>query len=101
MTDSLLRDRAFVNGRWITAPDGRVFDVHSPSAIEAAHRAWPAWRALTARERGAVLRRRFELIVQHRTVLADATPAMRIAREGSRYGLDAYLETRYLCFGGV
>uniref|UniRef100_UPI0027BB20EA NAD-dependent succinate-semialdehyde dehydrogenase n=1 Tax=Gemmatimonas sp. TaxID=1962908 RepID=UPI0027BB20EA len=24
-----------------------------------------------------------------------------MAREGSRYGLDAYLETRYLCFGGV
>jgi len=88
MTDSLLRDRAFVNGQWIMAPGGRMFDVYSPAtgervgsapdlgpddtrrAIEAAHRAWPAWRALTARERGATLRRWFELIGLHRTELA-------------------------------
>jgi succinate-semialdehyde dehydrogenase/glutarate-semialdehyde dehydrogenase len=24
-----------------------------------------------------------------------------IGREGSKYGLDEYLETKYLCFGGV
>jgi succinate-semialdehyde dehydrogenase/glutarate-semialdehyde dehydrogenase len=24
-----------------------------------------------------------------------------LEREGSRYGLEAYLETKYLCFGGV
>lgn len=88
MSISLRRDRAYVNGGWITARDERVFAVHSPStgeligsvpdlgpgetrtAIEAAERAWPAWRAFTARERSAVLRRWFDLIVEHRTELA-------------------------------
>ena len=85
---SLRRDRAYVNGQWVAAPDERVFTVHSPStgevigtvsdlgrqdtgmAIESAERAWPAWRALTAKERSAVLRRWFELIIEHRTELA-------------------------------
>jgi succinate-semialdehyde dehydrogenase/glutarate-semialdehyde dehydrogenase len=39
-------------------------------AIDAAARALPAWRAKTAKERGAVLRRWFELILAHREDLA-------------------------------
>jgi len=88
MSISLQRDRAYVNAGWLAAPGAREFAVHSPStgemigsvpdlgsaetraAIEAAERAWPAWRALTAKERSAVLRRWFELIVEHRTELA-------------------------------
>ena len=88
MSLTLPRDRAYVNGSWVAALDHRTFDVHSPAtgelvgsvpdlgrddtrrAIEAADRAWPAWRALTAKERGAVLRRWFDLIVAHRTELA-------------------------------
>lgn len=88
MSISLRRDRAYVNGQWVAAPDERVFTVHSPStgeligtvpdlghqdtrmAIESAERAWPAWRALTAKERSSVLRRWFELIMEHRTELA-------------------------------
>ena len=88
MSISLRRDRAYVNGQWVAASDERVFAVHSPAtgeeigrvpdlgpgetrdAIESAERAWPAWRALTAKERSAVLRRWFELILEHRTELA-------------------------------
>jgi succinate-semialdehyde dehydrogenase/glutarate-semialdehyde dehydrogenase len=88
MTLSLLRDRAFVDGAWIAASNDRAFVVYDPSngdrvgtvpdldrddtrrAIEAANAAWPAWRALMAKERSAVLRRWFDLIVQHREALA-------------------------------
>jgi succinate-semialdehyde dehydrogenase/glutarate-semialdehyde dehydrogenase len=88
MPISLRRNRAYIDGDWIDARDGRLFAVHSPStgeplgsvpdlsaeetrsAIEAAARAWPAWRSLTAKERSAVLRRWFELIMQHREPLA-------------------------------
>jgi succinate-semialdehyde dehydrogenase/glutarate-semialdehyde dehydrogenase len=39
-------------------------------AIETADAAWPAWRQKTAKERSAVLRRWFELMMQHQDDLA-------------------------------
>lgn len=88
MTISLQREQAFLDGVWTGGAEGRTFDVISPSngevvgrapdlgrddtrrAIEAAHAAWPSWRSLTAKERAAVLRRWFELIMAHRDELA-------------------------------
>jgi succinate-semialdehyde dehydrogenase / glutarate-semialdehyde dehydrogenase len=70
-----LRDRAFVNGDWVEARDGRRFDVTDPSsdriivsvprmgaaetreAIAAAEAALPSWRNSTAGERARVLKR--------------------------------------------
>jgi succinate-semialdehyde dehydrogenase / glutarate-semialdehyde dehydrogenase len=84
----LVRDRGFVNGAWIGARDGATFDVVSPAtgerlgavpdmgradasaAIDAADAAWPAFRELTAKERAALLRRWYELMLQHRDELA-------------------------------
>jgi succinate-semialdehyde dehydrogenase/glutarate-semialdehyde dehydrogenase len=84
----LLHDQAFIDGRWTDADDGAVFDVTNPAdgrqlarvadvgptetlgAIEAADAAWPAWRAQPARDRSAVLRRWFELVVAHTDELA-------------------------------
>jgi succinate-semialdehyde dehydrogenase/glutarate-semialdehyde dehydrogenase len=81
---ALLRNRAFVDGRWIAADDGETFPVHDPAtgavvgvvpklgaaetqrAIAAAAAAWPAWRARTADDRAALLRR------WHAAVLAAA-----------------------------
>ncbi len=81
-------DRTLLAGAWITADNAATFAVHSPAtgallahvpdcgvaetdrAIEAAHLAWPAWRDRTAKERAAVLRRWFTLIMEHRTALA-------------------------------
>nr|WP_279610276.1 aldehyde dehydrogenase family protein [Burkholderia gladioli] len=40
-------------------------------AIAAAERAWPAWRALTAKERGARAKRWGELMLEHRDALAE------------------------------
>ncbi len=47
-------------------------------AIEAAEAAWPAWRALTAKERGAILRSWFELIVAN----ADDLALLMTAEQG-------------------
>jgi succinate-semialdehyde dehydrogenase / glutarate-semialdehyde dehydrogenase len=76
---SLLRDRAFVAGIWTGA--AAAYAVRNPAsgehladvpdmgaaearrAIEAADAALPAWRALTGKERAAILRRWFELIM--------------------------------------
>ncbi|MFS8978485.1 NADP-dependent succinate-semialdehyde dehydrogenase [Cupriavidus necator] len=83
---SLLRQQCYIDGRWI---DGeRRIDVTNPAtgervgqvpqlgadetrqAIEAANRALPAWRARTARERSALLRKWFELIMASQEDLA-------------------------------
>jgi succinate-semialdehyde dehydrogenase / glutarate-semialdehyde dehydrogenase len=88
MTVSLLREQAFVNGAWVAAANGPTFDVYDPSngdlvgtapdmgrddtrlAIEAAHASWPSWRAMTAKARGAILQRWFDLLMAHRDELA-------------------------------
>ncbi|WP_454753255.1 NADP-dependent succinate-semialdehyde dehydrogenase [Cupriavidus necator] len=87
LTDaSLLRQQCYIDGRWI---DGeRRIDVTNPAtgervgqvpqlgaeetrqAIEAANRAQPAWRARTAKERSALLRKWFELIMANQEDLA-------------------------------
>lgn len=81
---SLLRQLNFVDGEWRGAASGEKRSVINPanggelarvpasgaveatSAVEAAHRALPAWSAMTAKERAVILRRWYELILQHR-----------------------------------
>src|SRR5450830_1446781 len=46
-----------------TVPDGGAADARA--ALEAAQAAWPAWKALPARERAAILKRWNDLIVAH------------------------------------
>ena len=90
---NLLREQAYLNGAWVSADDGGTFDVTNPAdgtllarvaqlgvtetrrAIEAAHAAWPEWRARTAKDRAAILRRWFELIVAHKNDLASLMTA--------------------------
>ncbi|MGX1789071.1 NAD-dependent succinate-semialdehyde dehydrogenase [Bosea sp. NPDC055332] len=71
----LLRQLAYIGGRWTAAPDGETFPVTDPAtgalvaqvaalgateatqAIDAAHAAFPKWKALLPQERAALLRR--------------------------------------------
>ena len=85
---SLLRQQCYVDGRWIDADDRGTMPIADPAtgapvgtaplfhaaetrrAIEAANRAWPAWRAKTAKERSAVLRRWNDLMLANADDLA-------------------------------
>ena len=88
---SLLKTQAYVNGRWI---DGeKTFPVYNPAtgelvanvtdlgpsdvadAVDAAHAAQPAWAAKTGKERAAVLRRWFDLMVENADDLATILTA--------------------------
>jgi succinate-semialdehyde dehydrogenase/glutarate-semialdehyde dehydrogenase len=80
---ALLRQQCYVDGRWIDADNGKTMDVVNPAngkpigtapwfgaaetrrAIEAANRAWPAWRDKTAKERATILRRWNDLMLAH------------------------------------
>ncbi|MYL02567.1 MAG: aldehyde dehydrogenase family protein, partial [Acidimicrobiaceae bacterium] len=80
---ALLRTDGYIGGRWTPPDSGRRFDVVDPAtgetiaavadmgaaeagrAVAAADAALPAWRALTAKQRSALLRRWYELMVQN------------------------------------
>src|SRR5712691_842372 len=84
----LFRQQCYINGEWVNADTKAAFTVANPAdgshlgsvpnmgaaethrAIEAAHAAWPAWRAKTAKERAVILRRWFELIMANQQDLA-------------------------------
>src|SRR5579872_7227203 len=90
---NLLRTQAYVNGQWIGASSGGTADVLNPAtreklgtvpdmaaaevrnAIEAAASAFPAWAAKTARDRGAILRRWYELMMSNQDDLATIMTA--------------------------
>lgn len=85
---TLFRQQAFIAGQWCAADSEQVISVINPAnadvlgsvprmgaaetqrAIGAAHAALPAWREKTAAERGKILRRWFELMLQHQEDLA-------------------------------
>ena len=85
---SLVKSLAFIDGEWTAADDGSIFAVDNPAtgesiadvancgqaetarAISAAEAALPAWRAKSAKERAAVLRRWFDLCMANQEDLA-------------------------------
>ncbi len=85
---TLFRQANCIDGKWIQADNARTLVVKNPStgeaigevpamgaaetrrAIDAAHKAQPAWRALTAKERAAILRRLFDLMLANTDDLA-------------------------------
>jgi len=85
---SLFRQRCYVNGAWVDAGSGAKIPVTNPAtgeqlgsvpsidakgteaAVAAAHAAFPAWAAKTAKERATVLRRWYELIMANAQDLA-------------------------------
>ena len=97
---TLLRADGYIDGAWAAADGGARFAVSNPAdgaelarvadmgsaetlrAIAAAERALPAWRARTAKDRAAIMRRWFELILAHTEDLA----ALMTAEQGKPLG---------------
>ena len=85
---TLFRQQCYVDGHWLDARSGRRIDVVNPAdgqtigtvpafsgaetraAIEAANRAFPAWRAKTAKERAVILRKWYDLMMANQEDLA-------------------------------
>ena len=84
----LFRQQAYIDGAWADADNGQTLMVNNPAtgeiigsvpkmgatetcrAIEAADKALPAWRALTAKERANKLRKWFDLMMANQEDLA-------------------------------
>ena len=82
LTDpTLFRQANYLDGKWVQADSGKTLVVKNPAtgeaigevpamgtaetrrAIEAASRAWPAWRAMLAKERSVILRKLSDLML--------------------------------------
>jgi succinate-semialdehyde dehydrogenase / glutarate-semialdehyde dehydrogenase len=89
----LLATKAYLAGDWVDAADGATFEVTNPArgdviatvaslgraqaadAIARAAEAQKAWAARTAKDRATILRRWFELMMQHQEDLATILTA--------------------------
>ena len=85
---ALLRQQSYIDGKWVDADGRATLDVLNPAtrekigtvpkmgaaetrrAIEAASAALPAWAKKTAKERAAILRRWYDLMIAHQDDLA-------------------------------
>ncbi|KAH1356908.1 hypothetical protein KXX33_006914 [Aspergillus fumigatus] len=85
---SLLVGLNYIDGKWVEAESQKRFDVTNPAngnvigscpesdakdaqkAIDAAAAALPAWRSLSGRNRGRILRRWYELVLENQEDLA-------------------------------
>ena len=94
-----LRAAGYINGVWTAGGATKTFDVVNPAsgevlaalpdmgvaeataAIDAAYAAQPAWAARPAKERSAILRKWFDLMVTH----ADALAAILTAEMGKPF----------------
>lgn len=86
--NNLIKNEAYINGKWVQASSGRTFDVTNPAtgelinkvpdmnrndvqkAIDAADAAWHSFKDMTAKERSFLLRKWFDLIMEHKEELA-------------------------------
>ena len=85
---SLLQTLSFIDNHWVAADNGKTYPVKNPfdgkllaevadagaketqKAIDAAYEALPAWQALTAGQRSVILRRWYDLLIEHADDLA-------------------------------
>jgi succinate-semialdehyde dehydrogenase/glutarate-semialdehyde dehydrogenase len=84
----LFHQRAFIAGQWCDADDMQTTTIYNPAnlqaighvpcmgkaeaerAIQTAYAAWPMWKSKTAKERASILKKWYELMLQHSDELA-------------------------------
>jgi len=85
---SLFRQQCFIGGEWVNASGEKTIDVTNPAngsvigtvpsltqddvrrAVEAANRALPGWRGMAAKQRSQLMRRWYDLCMEHQEDLA-------------------------------
>lgn len=90
VSPSLIRQQCLIGGRWVGEPATPVYNpatgvaiarvpylgaAEARDAVEAAHRAFPAWSGLLAKERSQIMRRWFDLQMSHAEELAQLMTA--------------------------
>ena len=102
---TLFRQANYIDGKWVQADSGKTLVVNNPAtgeaigdvpamgaaetrrAIEAANAAWPAWRAMLAKDRAVILRKLYDLMLANADDLAvdhDRRTGQAAGREQGR-----------------
>jgi len=90
---SFIYDKAYVGGQWVSAKSGATFDVTNPAngkvigsvpdmdaadvnqAIETAYTTFQTWKKTSPKERSLILRRWFNIMMEHQDELAKIITA--------------------------
>ncbi|CAK7221436.1 hypothetical protein SBRCBS47491_004525 [Sporothrix bragantina] len=90
---SLVQEKSYINGQWVGSRSGKTFNVSNPAtgevigsapecdvddlnaAIIAASEAFLTWRAFSGRQRGRIIRKLYELIVENKADLSKIITA--------------------------
>ncbi|KAJ6008309.1 aldehyde dehydrogenase [Penicillium herquei] len=101
---SLFVEKSYIDGQWISSTSNKTFNVYNPatetligtcpesntddvnSAIQAASRAFPSWRSQSGRQRGRILRKLFDLIVENKEDIGKIITAENGKAKGDAEG---------------
>lgn len=101
---SLFIEKSYIDGQWVSSSSNKTFNVYNPAsealvgtcpesntedinaAIQAAEKAFPAWRAQSGRQRGRILRRLFELLVENKEDIGKIITAENGKAKGDAEG---------------
>jgi len=105
---SFIFDKAYVDGQWVSSKSGKTFPVTNPAsgelighvpemnqsdvtnAIDKAHTAFGKWKHSTPKERSAILRKWFDLMIANKEALAEV-----IIKENGKPKAEAVGEIMY------
>ncbi|KAH6886367.1 succinate-semialdehyde dehydrogenase [NADP+] [Thelonectria olida] len=100
----LFVEKSYIDGQWVSSKSTNTFNVRNPAsesligtcpessledlddAIQAAERAFPAWRALSGRQRGRILRRLYDLLAENKQDLGKIITAENGKAKGDAEG---------------
>lgn len=101
---SPLVEKSYIDGRWVSSSSAKTFNVYNPAtedligscpesntddinaAIAAAAKAFPAWRGCSERQRGRILRRLFDLVVENKEDIGKVITAENGKAKGDAEG---------------
>ncbi|KAJ5521009.1 aldehyde dehydrogenase [Penicillium fimorum] len=101
---SLFVEKSYIDGQWVSSTSNKTFNVYNPAtealigtapesdtkdinaAIQAAAKAFPAWRAQSGRQRSRILRKFFELIVENKEDIGKIITAENGKTKGDAEG---------------
>lgn len=114
---SLFIEKSYINGQWVSSSSDQTFDVFNPAdelligtspesnvqdledAIQAASKAFPSWRSLSGRQRGRIITKVFNLIVENKEDIGKIIVAENGKAKGDAEGEALFAASFFEWFG--